>query len=242
MSEFDPLAENYDTPQQMETAKIIAEAIRDSVSTAKEGVAIDYGCGTGLVGLALLDVFKSILFVDSSINMLEITKKKIEALGADNADTLFADFSVEIPDGIAVDYIFMSRVLHHVIDYEPFLASLYELLNEGGHLIVVDFDEIEPEEEADSPESSDLDQQRREDGVDDDGRHRHNHGGSSGEAHSHSHGDGIFHDMHLGLDQEVLVGILNKLSFKNVESKTFHHGKKIFRNRDASLFILHGIK
>ena len=230
MSEFDPLAEGFDTEIQIETGKIISAAIREYIIDGKEKTAIDYGCGTGLVGLELLDAFKSILFVDSSINMLEITKKKIEAIDADNADTLFADFVDEIPEGLKTDCLFMSRVLHHVIEYEPFLAQISEIINPAGHLIIVDFDEIDedmPEQEAEiqtSPDSANAHQQSE--------HHKHND----------QHGGDIFHDMHMGLDQTILLQIINKLPFAKAESKTFYHGKKIFRNRDASLFILHAQK
>jgi ubiquinone/menaquinone biosynthesis C-methylase UbiE len=37
------------------------------------------------------------------------------------------------------DYIFMAQVLLHIKDTELILSRLYDVLNEGGHLLIVDF-------------------------------------------------------------------------------------------------------
>ncbi|MDF2801630.1 MAG: methyltransferase type 12 [Anaerocolumna sp.] len=42
-----------------------------------------------------------------------------------------------------VDYIFMVQVLLHIKDIEVVLSRLYDLLNNGGHLIIVDFNKNE---------------------------------------------------------------------------------------------------
>lgn len=40
------------------------------------------------------------------------------------------------------------------------------------------------------------------------------------------------------MDSEVEIkSLLNEVGFKKFEMKTFHHGKNIFMNEDASLFL-----
>ncbi|SEN49950.1 Methyltransferase small domain-containing protein [Amphibacillus marinus] len=61
---FDMIANNYDTAERIELASLTAHAIADKLYQTETKHAIDFGCGTGLVGLNLLAKFKSILFLD----------------------------------------------------------------------------------------------------------------------------------------------------------------------------------
>lgn len=137
---FEQMAGHYDTPERERVAKIIAEAIRTEVGDAQDKRAMDYGCGTGLVGLTLTGCFASMLFVDTSPQMIAQVDRKIKNASIENATTLSADFAQEVPQGIAVDYILMSQVLLHVSEYMPLLGRLHALLGAQGHLIIVDFD------------------------------------------------------------------------------------------------------
>jgi len=137
---FEMIAGMYDTPDRVHVAEVSSEAIRKYVVDAKGKRAIDFGCGTGLVGMSLLDEFGSVLFLDTSPNMLQQVKAKIAELAIQNADTLCFDFEQESPPELRADYIFMVQVLLHIPDVELVLSRLYDALNEGGHLLIVDFD------------------------------------------------------------------------------------------------------
>ena len=54
---FEMIASSYDTPERIHIAKVSADAIREYVMDSKNKSAIDFGCGTGLVGMNLLDDF-----------------------------------------------------------------------------------------------------------------------------------------------------------------------------------------
>jgi predicted TPR repeat methyltransferase len=133
------MATNYDTPERIRIAKIISDAVRDSLKDADNKKAIDFGCGTGLVGLNLLKDFKSVLFLDSSPNMIKQINKKIKEYNITNADTLCFDLEKESINNIRADYIILAQVLLHIMDIEPVLAGLYDMLNDEGHIIIVDF-------------------------------------------------------------------------------------------------------
>lgn len=137
---FDMIANTYDTPERIEIAKVSADAIREYVVDAKNKHAIDFGCGTGLVGMSLLDEFGSMLFLDTSPNMIEQIEQKLSELHIQNADTLCFDLEQEALPSLKADYIFMVQVLLHIPDVELLLARLFDILNEGGHVIIVDFD------------------------------------------------------------------------------------------------------
>jgi Methylase involved in ubiquinone/menaquinone biosynthesis len=137
---FEMIAHVYDTPERIHIAKVSSDAIRKRVVNAAGKSAIDFGCGTGLVGMNLINDFDSILFMDTSPNMINQITQKIAASSIQNADTLCFDIEMEGLSDIRADYIFMAQVLLHIPDVELVLSRLYDVLNEGGHLLIVDFD------------------------------------------------------------------------------------------------------
>ncbi|MFD1902153.1 methyltransferase domain-containing protein [Enterococcus termitis] len=90
---FDRIAEHYDSPKQLELAKAISEKIKTELTNSKSKVVLDYGCGTGLVGLALADKFEQIVFVDPSKEMINIVDQKIEQMKLTNTQTIVDHFS-----------------------------------------------------------------------------------------------------------------------------------------------------
>lgn len=136
---FDRIAGSYDTAERIHLAKVSSEAIRASLHGTEDKTAMDFGCGTGLVGLSLLKEFRHVSFVDTASNMLMVVEQKIAALNAENAEILKIDFENPEPYIFHADYIFMAQVLLHIPDYAVVLERLYHVLNSGGHLLVVDF-------------------------------------------------------------------------------------------------------
>lgn len=190
---FDAMANNYDTSERMEIAKIASNAICEFVIDGKNKSAIDFGCGTGLIGMNLIKDFQSMVFLDSSKNMIEQINQKIAQFNIRNAEALCCDFETGFQADLHADYIFMVQVLLHIDDIEPVLSRLYKVLNPEGHLLIVDFDKNEAV---------------------------------------------ISDKVHNGFDQKELRSLMTKLGFRDVKSKTFYTGQKIFMKEDASLFIL----
>ncbi len=190
---FEMIASIYDTPERVQIAKVSSDAICEYLVDAKSKDAIDFGCGTGLVGMNLLNDFNSILFLDTSQNMINQIKQKISSSNMRNAATLCFDFEKDSLIDLHADYIFMAQVLLHINDVELVLSRLYEVLKENGHLLIVDFDKNER----------------------------------------------IVSDMvHNGFDQIELADIMTKIGYRDIQSKIFYTGSKIFMGHDASLFIL----
>lgn len=190
---FEMMANRYDTTERIQIGKVTSDAFREYLVDANDKNAIDFGCGTGLVGMNLLNDFNSMLFLDPSQNMINQIKQKIADFNIQNADTLCFDFEKEDQTDLQVDYIFMAQVLLHINDVELVLSRLYDVLNVGGHLLIVDFNKNEE----------------------------------------------IVSDMvHNGFDQEKLIDLMTKIGYREIQSKTFYTGSKIFMNHDASLFIL----
>ncbi|PIC74655.1 class I SAM-dependent methyltransferase [Sporosarcina sp. P17b] len=139
---FEQMAKRYDSDERKELARIVAEEVKPEVQDSRSKSLIDYGSGTGLVGLALADLVESILLVDSSQQMLEVAQAKISRGGITNAKVLLTDFTQESPE-LQADIVLVSLVLLHVPDTKKILQELYNVLTEDGKLIIIDFDKNE---------------------------------------------------------------------------------------------------
>ncbi len=137
---FELIANIYDTPERAQVAKVSSNAIREFLVDAKDKSAIDFGCGTGLVGMDLINEFHSILFLDASQNMINEVQRKITNSNLQNAATLCFDFEKDSVSDLHADYIFMAQVLLHIQDVALVLSRLHEILNESGQLLIIDFD------------------------------------------------------------------------------------------------------
>lgn len=143
MNHFEEMAARYDTPGRIEVANRIADEIRTHLGDATGKDALDFGCGTGLVGLPLAEAFKSLLLVDAAEGMVDVVKHKIAAAGIANATALHTDLLGGDAPGISADVAFASQVLLHIPDTRGAFVRLRALLREGGQLIIVDFDKNE---------------------------------------------------------------------------------------------------
>lgn len=139
---FEQMAKRYDSDERKELARIVAEEVKPEVQDSRSKSLIDYGSGTGLVGLALADRVESILLVDSSQQMLEVAQAEISRGGITNAKVLLTDFTQESPE-LQADIVLVSLVLLHVPDTKKILQELYNVLTEDGKLIIIDFDKNE---------------------------------------------------------------------------------------------------
>jgi ubiquinone/menaquinone biosynthesis C-methylase UbiE len=138
---FDIEAANWDTAKRIERAKIIANAIEEEIKIESTYNALEFGCGTGLISFNLYSKFKSITLVDTSQGMIDKLKSKIDEFKINNMTACKLDINEQKTYLNKYDIIYTSMVLHHIIDIETTLKSLYDLLNEQGYLCIVDLDE-----------------------------------------------------------------------------------------------------
>lgn len=139
---FEELAKRYDTQERRKLAEAIVKELRPELRNSTSKSLLDYGSGTGLVSLELSDLAGSVLLVDSSKKMLEVAQAKISQKGIANSRVLYSDFTQETPE-LKADIVLLSLVLLHIPDTKKILEQLFQILNYGGKLIVVDFDKNE---------------------------------------------------------------------------------------------------
>jgi len=91
MNDFNSRAAEWDTPQRVKLANRVAAAIEGAVALDASMSVMEYGCGTGLVGLQLLKKAGAATFIDSSNGMLEVLSSKIEQQHLANARVVNLD-------------------------------------------------------------------------------------------------------------------------------------------------------
>jgi len=138
MSDFDSLAKDYDTDRRIKRAIFFSDELRLHITEGHNKAALEYGCGTGLVGFNLIPDFQLIIFVDSSAQMIKQVNQKLLSLGNTSSFAICRDFVADIPKDLKVDYIFTSLVLHHIEDTKTILLRFYNILSDKGHLLIID--------------------------------------------------------------------------------------------------------
>jgi len=141
MSEFDHQAWNWDADAaKVERAERVAEAIRVEAGPLAGLRALDYGCGTGLLGFALRAHLAHVTLADTSQGMLTVLREKILAAGVANMTPLELDLTTgPVPEG-RYDLVCTLMALHHIPDIDGILARFHDLLTPGGRLCVADLD------------------------------------------------------------------------------------------------------
>jgi ubiquinone/menaquinone biosynthesis C-methylase UbiE len=143
MNVFDRIAQHYDSEKQQALAQQILTEIKKELGDCSQKVILDYGCGTGLIGLELATVCKEMILMDPSAEMMKIVNDKIQYAGLTNTQPITGSFSVEKNPEIQADRIIVSLVLLHVPDTQEMLNHLYAALKGQGEIFVVDFDKNE---------------------------------------------------------------------------------------------------
>lgn len=82
----------------IELAKVIVKEVRPELRNSKSKSLLDYGSGTGLVSLELPVLVDSVLLVDSSRQVLEVTEAKIALKEINNSRVYQADFIEKTPE------------------------------------------------------------------------------------------------------------------------------------------------
>jgi len=138
---FDEAAANWDAePRRVELAKAVGEAIlRQALPTCGMDV-LDYGCGTGLLGLFLLPHVRSVTGADSSPGMLKVLEDKIRTGGLQRMQAERLDLGHDpVPDS-QYHLIVANMVMHHFDQVEVLLTAFYQMLLPGGVLAIADLD------------------------------------------------------------------------------------------------------
>jgi len=138
---FDQVAGAWDEDAgRVAMARAVADAIAAEVPLAPEMHLLDFGCGTGLLSLALRPSVGRLTGADTSAGMLDVFRKKIAARGLAGVATMHLADGAALESAGPFDAIVSSMALHHVRDIPALLATFRGLLPTGGHLALADLD------------------------------------------------------------------------------------------------------
>ncbi|HKK82359.1 MAG TPA: class I SAM-dependent methyltransferase [Prolixibacteraceae bacterium] len=138
---FDIKAKTWDdNPVRMKLVSEVWDEIVRHVDFAKVSRALDYGCGTGLLGFKAIKDVDVMTFCDTSDGMLEQVKQKKAFYGTENATVLKADFIKDALPEESIDLIMSMLVLHHVHELNEIIARFAEALNTGGYFCWIDLE------------------------------------------------------------------------------------------------------
>jgi ubiquinone/menaquinone biosynthesis C-methylase UbiE len=139
--DFDQAAVGWDDkPQRRLLAEAVAAGIAMAVPLHRGMRALEYGCGTGLVGLRLAERVGHLTAADTSQGMLQELRKKTCAFGLTNVTPLLIPPEHCPLPAAAFDLLFASMVLHHIEDTGALLRNFHRVLATGGYLALADLE------------------------------------------------------------------------------------------------------
>jgi ubiquinone/menaquinone biosynthesis C-methylase UbiE len=142
MTNFDERARDWDSdPKKVERARVVAEAIRNTVPLSQEMKALEYGCGTGLLSFFLQSDLGEITLADTSQGMLDVLQEKIAKAEVANMHPVRLDLASDPLPDVRYDLTYSLMVLHHIQDAKDMLSKFGELLMPNGILLVADLDQ-----------------------------------------------------------------------------------------------------
>lgn len=142
MTSFDERAATWDDdPAKVERARVVAAAIRSTLSLQRSERLLEHGAGTGLLSEALQDDVGSITMADTSAGMRQVMQDKVDSGVIPGARVWDLDLGGldPLPDE-RFDLVATMLALHHVDDIDRTLQSFARLLEPGGHLCIVELD------------------------------------------------------------------------------------------------------
>jgi ubiquinone/menaquinone biosynthesis C-methylase UbiE len=139
MNEFDCKAVDWDNnPMHRLRSETIAKEIIKLIPLNKDMTALEYGAGTGVTSLILIDYLKEITLMDSSSEMVRVINEKIKSSEVTNLRTLNFNLETDEYEEGKFDLIYTQMVLHHVNDIDKIINKFHRLLNPDSNLVIAD--------------------------------------------------------------------------------------------------------
>jgi len=139
--DFDAEAAAWDEkPARVKLAGEIATAILAEVKLTRDMDVLDFGCGTGLLTLALQPYCRTVTGVDSSRGMLDVLAAKAAKAGLDNVRTRHIDPDAPALPAGPFHLIVSAMTLHHVKGPGEVVSLLRAAAAPGGVLCLADLE------------------------------------------------------------------------------------------------------
>lgn len=139
MNEFDVKASGWDQNRMhRERAEAVARELLAQIPVDNRMSALEYGAGTALTSFQLINSLGMITAMDSSPEMVKITKEKIRETETKNMNALLFDLEKHDWTGENFDLVIIQMTLHHISDTAKILKKFHGMLNPGGYIAIAD--------------------------------------------------------------------------------------------------------
>lgn len=135
---FDNVAKDWDKSDfRLSLAKNITDKILDCVELANTDVIMDFGCGTGLVGLNIAPFVKKVIGADLSSKMLEAFKTKAQSGNLSNVEAMHLEVDSDFSH-LELDVIVSAMAMHHIENPSKQFGKFSKAIKSGGILAIAD--------------------------------------------------------------------------------------------------------
>jgi ubiquinone/menaquinone biosynthesis C-methylase UbiE len=142
LDNFKHKAADWDTPTKVLMSEKFVETMSKHINFSNSSKVMDFGCGTGLVGLQIVERVNSIIMLDSSKSMTDKLKEKL-SVSLQNAEetpnnVTVITGSIEKYNNCDLDVIFSLMALHHIEDIQATMEQFSKIIKPGGVLVIGD--------------------------------------------------------------------------------------------------------
>ena len=131
---FSAKAAEWDSPDKIKMTQKFLREMMLNVNPSSSWKAMEIGSGTGLVGLGIEPLVKTVVMVDTSEAMLGVLKGKLNE--SSKVEILHGEvFDYKKRD---IDFVFSAMAFHHLNDVEKTLKHLAAITKSGAWVVVGD--------------------------------------------------------------------------------------------------------
>lgn len=127
-----------DKPHRIAMAQKFVDEVQKHIFIDNTSKVLDFGCGTGLVGLSYANTAGSVVMVDTSPAMLEVLQKKVEANRFTNVQILQGEIEKTRIQPASVDVVVSLMAFHHIDNLPEVLHYIKQILKPTGCIAVGD--------------------------------------------------------------------------------------------------------
>lgn len=148
---FNEIAAHWDEdPARVRMAEAVAQSMLAALTPQGSEQVLEFGCGTGLITLAVAPHVAHITAMDSSTEMLAVLRHKCEQCSVANLTLRQGTVPDDLPDA-SYDLVVSSMTLHHVADVGHLFRILFDRLKPGGRVAFADLDTEDGSFHGDAP-------------------------------------------------------------------------------------------
>lgn len=138
---FDIKSKDWDNNKRREKMnKNILNYLNKNINLNNKNILMDYGCGTGNIGINFYNKVSKLIFMDTSEGMLDVLKNKLNQLKINNFEIIKGDITENNENIPNLDIVISSMVFHHIDNIDDTINKIYNKLNPNGKIVLIDLD------------------------------------------------------------------------------------------------------